>query len=126
MSIGRVPDGEPAFQATDGGLSAQTDYTPEKTNGDFSLVRARPLTGRTHQIRIHMAHIGHPLAVDMLYGKRTELRECDVVSGGDETPVISRLTLHAARITFTSPSEEVIDVTAPPPEDFKALCDMIG
>ena len=116
--IGRVPESDPTFQATDDGLPAETEYTLEKSSGDFSLVRARPLTGRTHQIRIHMAHIGHPLAVDSLYGRRTALQIRDVI--------ISRLTLHASRIVFTSPSKEKIDVTAPPPEDFAALCDMIA
>lgn len=123
--IGRAANNGPTFQAVEDGLAATTEYTVEKTFGGFSLVKAMPLTGRTHQIRIHMAHIGHPLAVDTIYGKRTELKKRDIVSSGDETPVISRLTLHASRIVFNSPSGEKADVAAPLPEDFAELLEFL-
>ncbi len=119
--IGRAANNGPTFQAVKDGLAATTEYTVEETFGEFSLVKAMPLTGRTHQIRIHMAHIGHPLAVDTIYGKRTELTKRDIVPSEDKTPVISRLTLHASRIVFNSPSGEKADVTAPIPEDFEGL-----
>ncbi len=116
--IGRVFGGEPRFQAVEDGLPARTGYAVEEKLGAFSLVRARPFTGRTHQIRIHMAHIGHPLAVDSLYGARDVLRKGDIEKSGGEDVVMGRLTLHAERIVFDSPSGERVDVRSPLPEDF--------
>jgi 23S rRNA pseudouridine1911/1915/1917 synthase len=124
-AIGRVWEGEPRFQAVDGGLPARTEYRVEESFDAFSLVRARPLTGRTHQIRIHMAHIGHPLAVDPLYGTRNAIRRCDIVPGADESAVIDRLTLHAERLSFDSPSGTRVDVRAPVPGDISALLELL-
>jgi 23S rRNA pseudouridine1911/1915/1917 synthase len=123
--IGRVFGGEPRFQAVEDGLPARTGYAVEEDLGGFSLVRARPFTGRTHQIRIHMAHIGHPLAVDPLYGKRDVLRESDIREGGGGNVVMDRLTLHAERIVFDSPSGEKADVRSPLPEDFARVLEAL-
>jgi 23S rRNA pseudouridine1911/1915/1917 synthase len=117
--IGRVPEGDPVFQAIEDGLASITEYNVEEEFGQFSLVKARPHTGRTHQIRIHMHYIGHPLAVDALYGKRNALYTKDVDTSGDDTEIITRLTLHASRIVFTSPSHEKTIVNAPMPSDMK-------
>jgi 23S rRNA pseudouridine1911/1915/1917 synthase len=123
--IGRVAGGEPRFQAIEDGLPSRTGYRIEERFGDFGLVRAKPFTGRTHQIRIHMAHIGHPLAVDPLYGRRDVLRECDIRGGGDETVVMGRLTLHAERIAFDSPSGHRAEVRAPVPADLDGLLETL-
>ena len=72
----------------EGGKEAITLYETIESTGDTSLLRVRPITGRTHQIRVHMAHIGHPLCYDFLYGERTEGRE---------------YMLHAERLTFPHP-----------------------
>ena len=73
------------------GESAMTDYRVLRVSGDgsMSLVKLMPLTGRTHQIRVHMAHIGCPLLGDFMYG-----RECDE---------IGRHALHACRMEFFHP-----------------------
>lgn len=90
------------------GDSAVTNYKVIKS-GEFSLVRLLLETGRTHQIRVHMSHIGHAVAGDFLYG--TEF------SGG-----ISRHALHSHTLEFTHPvTKEKMYFTAPLPEDMRAL-----
>jgi len=78
----------------------------------FTLVRARPRTGRTHQIRVHAWAAGHPLAIDPVYGARGE--------GLEQPPGIERLTLHAYRYELAEDWEEPRVFTAPLPVDFQA------
>jgi 23S rRNA-/tRNA-specific pseudouridylate synthase len=69
-----------------------------------SLLAARPKTGRTHQIRVHLAAIGHPIVGDRVYGK--------------PSPLVNRQFLHASRIAFTHPgTSERMEFEAPLPED---------
>jgi len=86
------------------GRAALTDYELIQRFGNFTLLKVRIATGRTHQIRAHMASIGHPVAGDKLYGAKAA--------------DFGRYFLHAWRIAFTSPaSRERITITAPlPPE----------
>jgi len=83
--------------------------------GAFSLVEARPITGRTHQIRVHFAWLGHPLVGDPIYGlKRQRLR-------------VERLCLHAASIRFILPKTgEAQTFSAPLPADFQAVLDRLN
>ena len=88
---------------------ARTDYTLLCENGIFSAVEARPITGRTHQIRVHFAHIGLPLVGDYLYGKEGQ---CGM----------KRHALHAYKLSFNRPSDgKRIELTADMPEDIKTL-----
>lgn len=96
------------------GREARTEYNTVAVSkdGKHSLVVLRPLTGRTHQIRVHMAYIGCPLVGDFLYGERSEL--------------IDRHALHAARMTFSHPADgRAITVSAPLPDDFAELCEKV-
>ncbi|MDE7064532.1 MAG: dephospho-CoA kinase [Desulfovibrionaceae bacterium] len=78
--------------------------------GRFALLAVRIFTGRTHQIRVHMAHLGHPLWGDALYGPRPVAGE----------PAIPRQMLHAWRLRFTHPvTGEEMSFVCPPPEDFR-------
>jgi RluA family pseudouridine synthase len=95
----------------------------------FTWLACRPLSGRTHQIRVHLAARGFPLAVDPLYGRRDELLLSNVKAGyrakrgRPERPLIERLTLHAAAIELASPRDEArtIRVEAPLPRDLARL-----
>jgi len=86
------------------GRDAVTDYELLATRDGWALIACMPRTGRTHQIRVHLQHLGHPIAGDPLYGKR-----------GD----FARHLLHAWRLEFTHPSTgEAIRCEAPLPDDF--------
>lgn len=91
------------------GKSARTHYEVVETAERFSLLRLRLETGRTHQIRVHMAHIGHPLAGDFLYGT-------------EEPELISRPALHSARLELCQPfTGEELSFEAPLPCDMARL-----
>lgn len=85
---------------------------PEIPLGDFSYIEVRPLTGRTHQIRVHMKAINHPLVEDGLY---TE----NLVKKFPHALGFERLALHACQLEFTDMEGKKLSVTAPLPEDFR-------
>ena len=90
------------------GDSAITQFIREWTNGQFSLVRVKPETGRTHQIRVHLKHIGHPLLGDFLYHP--------------ENHSMNRQALHCTSLTFTHPiTGKKMTVNAKLPEDMQQL-----
>ncbi|WP_312640784.1 RluA family pseudouridine synthase [Hydrogenoanaerobacterium sp.] len=104
--ISRINDVYTKRQVDENGQPAVTHYEVLAVGEGFSLIQLRLETGRTHQIRVHMASIGHPLAGDDMYG-------------GDHS-VISRQALHCARMTFISPiSRRPVNATAPLAEDIK-------
>lgn len=88
------------------GKKAVTDWQLLADFGSVSLLAVRPLTGRTHQIRIHLSSIGLPLAIDPLYGAKQPLFLSDFKSDyrlakdKTETPLIERLTLHAYQLVI--------------------------
>ncbi len=91
----------------EGGKPSRTHWRALATDGDISLVQLQLETGRTHQIRVHMAHIGHPLIGDTVYG-------------ADET--LPRHALHCTRLQFTHPvSNESMDIHSGLPEDMRQL-----
>lgn len=91
----------------EGGKEAKTEFTVLERFDDYTLVEAKLHTGRTHQIRVHLTHIGHPIAGDHLYG-------------GDAPDLIQRQALHATHIAFRHPmTEEILEVDAPLHEDME-------
>lgn len=91
----------------EGGKDAVTDVKVLRRYGDYTLVELSLHTGRTHQIRVHLSHIGHPIIGDSLYD-------------GDAPGLIDRQALHAYRISFLHPvSKERIEIEAPFPKDIE-------
>ena len=112
------PDGKPA----------RTEIQVERRFRGFTLLSCRPLTGRTHQIRVHLAASGYPLTVDAMYGHRKALALSEIKAGYRkkpgrvETPLIERLTLHAASIEFPAVGGTgSVRVEAPLPRDFERV-----
>lgn len=110
------------------GKSSITNYEVQEDFGIFSLVKFEILTGRTHQIRVHMKHLGHPIACDELYGiakpillssfkKKYKLS----IKEEEERPLLSRLALHAYQLKFNDASGKYYELKAELPKDFKAL-----
>ena len=88
-----------------GGRESETAYKILQRLDGFTYIEAYPRTGRTHQIRVHLAHIGHPVAGDDVYGKKAK-------------HIADRPLLHAYAITFPHPSKNLqIAIEAPVPED---------
>jgi len=110
------------------GKPAQTGYTVLETHPQYSLMQFELFSGRTHQIRVHMKHIGHPLAVDPLYGDGKPILLSSIKkkyhlskSEEAERPMIGRLALHAFELNFALPNGEDVRLEAPIPKEFKAL-----
>ncbi len=118
LPIGRAPGSAIKRQAgAEGGQSAWTDYRVLWTGGSpekLSLVELTPRTGRTHQLRVHMAALGCPLAGDWLYGQ-------------EDRETIVRPALHAAYLELVHPvSGERLALNVPPPEDMARLLEWAG
>lgn len=91
------------------GQRAVTEYEVLSTSKGRSLLRLLPHTGRTHQLRVHMASVGHPLVGDWLYGT-------------EDKSLIARPALHSYRLCFTHPlTGKNVKITAPLPQDFSDL-----
>lgn len=91
------------------GQAAATEFRAERQFRGLTLVRARLLTGRTHQIRVHLAHLGHPIAGDEKYGDFAWNRELNRAG-------LKRMFLHAERLAFTHPrSGDRLELQAPLP-----------
>ena len=91
---------------------AKTLYKILKNFKGFTLVEAKPLTGRTHQIRVHLSAIGCPILGDHLYGSKSDLA--------------ARQMLHAEKLTFTTPNGKALSLEIPPPEDFKKILETLS
>lgn len=91
------------------GLPSLTEYEVLQMNDRFTLLRLCPRTGRTHQLRVHMAHLGYPLAGDWLYGR-------------EDKALIARPALHSYELWFTQPvTMQELHFTAPVPQDMQRL-----
>jgi 23S rRNA pseudouridine1911/1915/1917 synthase len=101
-----------------GGREARTRYTVEREYGRYTLLRARLETGRTHQIRVHMASIGHPLLGDPVYGKST-LKDAAALG-------LHRQFLHACKLGFKLPSNgEWREFESAPPGELRAVLELL-
>jgi 23S rRNA pseudouridine1911/1915/1917 synthase len=102
MAIERNPKAPATFRVAPNGKSALTYYKVIQTSEHYSLLELKPETGRTHQLRVHLKEIGHPIVGDTLYGGQ----------------VAERLFLHALSLEITLPSRSRETFTSPLPESF--------
>jgi len=115
------------------GKQSLTLYKVVENFKHYALVSANIKTGRTHQIRIHFSSIGHPLAVDALYGRKNQLFLSEIKlkkyvrsKNEEEKPLMSRSTLHAHQLSFDHPtSGERMFFEALPPKDIRALINQL-
>lgn len=96
----------------------------------FALVAALPKTGRTHQIRLHLAHIGHPVLCDRLYGGRAQITRGQLLgtsgSQQDDQVLLGRQALHALCIKLAHPSSgRPLEIQAPLPSDMQATIEAL-
>lgn len=103
LPIGRNPKKPQTFSVHPSGKPAETSYQVISSSGTFSLIQLKPLTGRTHQLRVHLSYINCPIVGDTLYAHAKSQ---------------SRLMLHAAALEVTLPNRERMTFEAPVPEDF--------
>jgi 23S rRNA pseudouridine1911/1915/1917 synthase len=117
------------------GRPARTLWQVERRFKRYTLLRVFPKTGKTHQIRVHLMSIGHPLAIDLLYnaprggdpGLYLSSFKRDYRPGhGKEYALIERLTLHAEKLRFVDMRGEKVEVVAPVPKDFRATVNQLG
>lgn len=105
MPIGRSAVNPKTFTVTPDGKNAVTEYKVLTSVSGMDLVELKPVTGRTHQLRVHMHHQGHPIVGDTFYGGKPA----------------ARLMLHALSLEITTPSGERKVLEAPLPDDFNRL-----
>ena len=116
VEVGRESTMTVADLDTPGAQASQSRYRTLASSEDGALVELEPLTGRMHQLRVHMASIGRPLVGDQKYGGA-------LTAAGRAAP---RLMLHAVSLDFPHPDGGRLTVSAPPPEDFRALATAMG
>jgi RluA family pseudouridine synthase len=105
MPIERNPKRPQTFRTGSNGRPAVTEYEVLQSNGSLSLLELKPTTGRTHQLRVHLSQLGHPILGDTLYG------------GG----AADRLYLHAQSLELTLPNKKRQVFTVPPPAEFSEV-----
>jgi 23S rRNA pseudouridine1911/1915/1917 synthase len=108
LPLMRSPEDRRRVIAAEGGAPCETRFAVSASSGDYSLLRCELITGRTHQIRVHLAARGWPIAGDAVYGQ--------------PHPRHTRQALHAWRITLPHPmTREIVTLSAPVPADMRAV-----
>jgi len=111
--IGRDPDDRKLMAIVEGGREARTRFRVLEYRDNHTLLEVTPETGRTHQIRVHLAAIGYPVFGDRLYGRKS--------------PHLRRQFLHAARLSFKHPvTGEQLDFSSPLPPDLQQTLDRLS
>jgi 23S rRNA pseudouridine1911/1915/1917 synthase len=141
------PTQKDRMTVTKQGRPAITQWQIEQRFRNHTLLRLFPKTGKTHQLRVHLLHIGHPLAVDPLYNPPSAARhgagkgvfgtpvpglylssfkrDYRPNRGEEERPLIARLTLHAHKLTFRHPNGTPTTLEAPIPKDLRATLNQL-
>ena len=105
------------------GRTAQTFYEVTERFEGFAAVRVLPKTGRTHQIRVHLAHVGCPVLCDRQYGGRSQITRGEIRRDPDDSLVLlTRQALHARRLRFVHPrTGQAMEIEAPLPDDMAGV-----
>lgn len=112
LPILRNPKKPQTFKVAVNGKPAQTFYDTAENYKSYTLLRLKPLTGRTHQLRVHLNYIGTPIVGDRLYGKEPPKK-------------LGRMFLHAAELELTLPNRERKVFKAEMPSDLKSFLDTL-
>ncbi len=111
------------------GQAAITRFRVLERLGRFAFVEAKPVTGRTHQIRVHLKARGHPIVADPLYSGRDRITTSELAGrepAPGEEPILERLCLHAARLAFDHPmTGERVEVEAPLPQALAGFLEVL-
>lgn len=111
--------------------NAYSQYEVLQRFAGFAIVLVKPKTGRTHQIRVHLAHIGNPVLCDRLYSGRAKLSMSELVrgkpnQGSEDSILLERQALHAQRISFAHPDTgEAMEIEAPVATDIERTVDAL-
>ena len=112
------------------GKEAQTFFNTLKVYTAHTLVECKPITGRMHQIRVHLSSIEAPITGDEMYGGKPLYlsaikRKYNLKKWTEEQPLIKRLALHAHSLSFKSLDGKELSIEAPYPKDFRVLVDQL-
>lgn len=115
------------------GKPSVTEYETEESFKAYTWVRFRILTGRTHQVRVHSKHLGHPIACDDIYGDGKPILLSSIKRqfklsklAEEERPLLNRLALHASQLSFMGLDDREHQFEAPLPKDLRALLQQLA
>lgn len=128
LPIGEHPTQKGKMSVQKKGKPAHTDYELLDSWKNYSLLKLYLHTGRTHQIRVHLSAIGHPVVCDAFYGSATPLLLSSFkkkynlsLKEEEERPILNRLALHSAQLIFLSEGGTNVNIEAPLPKDLQAV-----
>ncbi len=129
LSLLKQNDG--LVKVTRAGKPAHTFFTTLAVYRHHTLIQCRPVTGRMHQIRVHLASLGAPITGDETYGGRPFFvsaikRDFNLKKQSEEQPLMKRMALHAFSLEFEGLDGKMIRFEAPYPKDFEALVRQLG
>lgn len=128
--LGRHPKDRKSFAVVKQGKESQTEYRMLETFDFLSLVSLRPRTGRTHQLRVHMAHVQHPIFGDSVYGGRNKrlgaLTRTQRATAARYLESMPRVALHSRSLRFSHPiSRKPMEIICPWSDDFRTLVETV-
>ena len=124
--IGRHPQNRKKMAVINGGKAAITHFQAARKFDHHSLIKLQLENGRTHQIRVHMAHLNYALLGDTVYGGRARIPPGVDAALRQVIQSFKRQALHAERLSFEHPrSHEMVSFAAPLPDDFQHLLDRL-